>query len=74
MGIEQGQWRGAVDNPTFALLDAGRECRVRVTWADGTAGPTIAFASRGEAETWVSRDARAWLVRLAATRGTAAKD
>ncbi len=72
MGIEAGGQRGVVDDPTFAVVDAGREWRVRITWADGTAGPTIAFASRSEAETWIARDARDWLVRLAAT--TQARD
>ena len=68
MGIEAGQPPDRVEDPSFAVTEAVGEWRVRVTWADGTAGPTIAFVARRDAEVWIARDARAWLVRLAATR------
>ncbi len=59
------QGPNAVDDPTFSMSEVGREWHVGIIWADGTGGPTLAFASRDDAETWVARDARSWLVRLA---------
>jgi hypothetical protein len=58
--------RQIVDDPTFTISVAPRGWRVHVTWSDGGEGPAIVFASRGEAEIWIARDARDWLVRLAA--------
>ena len=58
--------RQIVDDPTFAISVAPRGWRVHITWSDGGEGPAIVFASRREAETWIARDARDWLVRLAA--------
>ncbi|WP_158810490.1 hypothetical protein [Beijerinckia sp. L45] len=54
-----------MDDPTFRIAPAARGWRVHITWSDGEEGPAIVFASRGDAETWIERDARDWLVRLA---------
>lgn len=55
-----------VDDPTFSIAPATQGWRVHITWSDGEEGPAIVFASRGEAELWIERDAADWLVRLAA--------
>ncbi len=54
------------DDPAFTLVELRRGWQVQITWADGEEGPAIAFASRDEALLWIERDARDWLLRLAA--------
>jgi len=65
-GTADGLPRQSVDDPTFTIAAASRGWRVHITWSDGEEGPAIVFASRGEAEIWITRDAQDWLVRLAA--------
>jgi len=54
--------------PAFAVREAERGWQVCITWPDGEEGPAIGFVSRSDAETWIIRDAQAWLDRLASSR------
>ena len=52
--------------PVFAVQEAKDGCQVHITWPGGEEGPSINFLSRGDAEIWITRDARDWLGRLKA--------
>ncbi len=61
--------RGVVDEdvPSFAIRVAGGAWLVEAKWADGRAGPTIAFEHESEARIWIARDAVAWARRFSSS-------
>ncbi len=67
MRIGPSRSRAALpDDPTFTLVELRHGWQVQITWEDGEEGPAIAFVSRDDALTWITRDSRDWLSRLAA--------
>jgi hypothetical protein len=56
----------AGEMPVFAVQEAKQGWQVHITWPGGEEGPSIDFVSRGDAEMWITRDAREWLGRLKA--------
>ena len=52
--------------PVFAIEETRRGWQVWITWPGGEDELSIGFVSRADAEIWIARDARDWLVRLRA--------
>ena len=52
------------DVPTFMVCFTEGTWLVEAKWADGRAGPTIAFEHESEARIWIARDAPAWARRF----------